>query len=228
LSRIFKNGAGAEIAPFELAGDAAAPGGAVHAHQFRQVGSPRSALSGGAQAAAAKERPAEPPAPPPPDVEAIKQAAYGQGYAAGEQAGAERAAKQFESVMESFCRTTEELAAYKPALRAEAEQELVKLALIIAQRVIHREVQVDRSSVVGIVRACIGRINEAEIHRLRVNPADAEVVADYFRQTGRTEIEIVPDHSVAPGGAILHTSQGQLDARLESQLREIEYGLADR
>jgi flagellar biosynthesis/type III secretory pathway protein FliH len=61
-----------------------------------------------------------------------------------------------------------------------------------------------------------------------VNPADAEVLAEYFRQSDRSDIEIVPDQSVAPGGAILHTSQGQLDARLESQLREIEYGLTDR
>ena len=98
----------------------------------------------------------------------------------------------------------------------------------IARRVIHREVQVDRSSVVGIVRACIDRINGAEIHRLRVNPADADMVSRYFQQSDDTDIEIVPDQSVAPGGAILHTSHGQLDARLESQLQEIEYGLIDR
>lgn len=166
--------------------------------------------------------------PPAPDVEAIQKAAYGQGFTDGERAGAERAAKQLQEVMQSFRQTTGELAAYKPALRAEAEQELVELALTIARRVIHREVQVDRASVVGIVRACIERINGAEIHRLRVNPADAGLVGDYFRQSSGSDMEIVPDQSVAPGGAILHTSQGQLDARLESQLREIEYGLTDR
>ena len=91
-----------------------------------------------------------------------------------------------------------------------------------------REVQVDRSSVAGIVRACIDRINGAEIHRLRVNPADVGIVGEYFRQSDDSDIEIVPDQSVAPGGAILHTSHGQLDARLESQLQEIEYGLIDR
>lgn len=203
-------------------------GGPIHVYEFRQVGAPGSVPAGAPREAAGEERPSAPPAPPPPDREAIRKAAYAQGYSDGERAGADLAAQQLQPVMQSFRKTTEELAAYKPTLRAEAEQELVELALVIARRVIHREVQVDRSSVVGIVRACVERINGAEIHRLRVNPADAEVLAEYFRQSDRSDIEIVPDQSVAPGGAILHTSQGQLDARLESQLREIDYGLTDR
>ena len=221
MSKVFKKGAAVEVVPLSL-GTASPPSdGAVRPYRFRQVGSSLSA-------AADEKPPAAPPARSPPDLEAIRKAAYGQGFADGERAGADRAAKELHSVMQSFRETTAELAAYKPALRAEAEQELVELALMIARRVIHREVQVDRSSVVGIVRACIDRINGAEIHRLRVNPADAGIVGQYFQQSDDSDIEIVPDQSVAPGGAILHTSHGQLDARLESQLQEIEYGLSDR
>lgn len=228
MSKVFKNGLGAEIVPLDFAGDPSSSARGVHPYRLRQVGS-RGAVSGSKPEATAEQlRPPAPPPPPAADLEAIKKAAYGQGYSDGERAGADRAAKQLQSVMQSFRKTTAELAAYKPALRAEAERELVELALVIARRVIHREVQVDRSSVVGIVRACVERINGAEIHRLRVNPADAGMVGEYFRQPGGSDIEIVPDLSVAPGGAILHTSQGQLDARLESQLREIEYGLTDR
>lgn len=211
--------------PLDLAGDPRPSTESIHAYGLRQVGM-RAAVSG-AKAEAATEQ-LRPPPPPPADLEAIKKAAYGQGFSDGERSGAERAAKELKSVMQSFRETIGELAAYKPALRAEAEQELVELALVIARRIIRREVQVDRSSVVGIVRACVERINGAEIHRLRVNPADTELVSEYFRQPGGSDMEIVADQSVAPGGAILHTSQGQLDARLGSQLREIEYGLTDR
>lgn len=227
MSKVFKNGAGADIVPLDLAGDPPASARSVHAYRLRQVGS-RGAVSRSTPETAAE--PPRPPAPAPPtpaELETIKKAAYGQGYSDGERAGEDCAAKQLQPVMQSFRKTTAELAAYKSTLRAEAEQELVELALLIARRVIHREVQVDRSSVVGIVRACVERINGAEIQRLRVNPADAAIMGEYFRQPGGSDIEIVADLSVAPGGAILHTSQGQLDARLESQLREIEYGLTD-
>jgi flagellar biosynthesis/type III secretory pathway protein FliH len=57
-------------------------------------------------------------------MEAIRKAAYAQGYSDGERAGADLAAQQLQPVMQSFRKTTEELAAYKPTLRAEAEQEL--------------------------------------------------------------------------------------------------------
>lgn len=226
MSKIFKHGTGSEAVPLPLKGVAPPGGLAIQAFSFRQVGASKSAAAGQARPAGPEQR--RPDSDPPLDLDAIRKPAYQQGYADGERDGAERVTAQFQSVMHSFSRTTEELAACKSSLRAEARDELVGLALAIARRVIHRELQVDPSAVLGIVRACLDRIDAAEIHRLRVNPADAGVVADFFRQTGNSEVEIVPDQSVRQGGAVLHTTQGQLDAQIESQLREIEYGLTDR
>jgi flagellar biosynthesis/type III secretory pathway protein FliH len=41
-------------------------------------------------------------------------------------------------------------------------------------------------------------------------------------------IEIAADASFKPGDVIFETPQGQLDASVSTQLREIERGLADR
>jgi len=41
-------------------------------------------------------------------------------------------------------------------------------------------------------------------------------------------VEVVPDASREPGTLIFETERGNLDASVESQLEEIERGLADR
>jgi flagellar assembly protein FliH len=41
-------------------------------------------------------------------------------------------------------------------------------------------------------------------------------------------VEVIADPSAEPGAVIFETDRGNLDASLESQLKEIERGLADR
>ena len=170
---------------------------------------------------------AEPPKPEI-DVDAIQRAAFQEGYAEGERAGSETALEQFRGAIASFGRTVGELAAFKSNLRAEAEKELVELALTIARRVVRRELSVDPTTVLSLVRTCFDEYRRAEIHRVKVSPADFEVVSAYFEENPAQNLEIQSDSEVSGGGAVFETSQGQLDARIETQLGEIEYGLADR
>ncbi len=129
--------------------------------------------------------------------------------------------------MRAFSESAAAVAAYKPALRAEAERELVALALAIARRILRREVTIESSIVLAVVKACLEDLRNAEIYRLRLHPQDVQPVASLFQQQHRGQIELIPDTGVTRGGAVFETSQGQLDARLETQLAEIERGLAD-
>ena len=168
--------------------------------------------------------------PPKPeiDVAAIQRAAFQEGYAEGERAGLETALEQYRGSIASFGRTAQELAALKPNLRAEAEKELVELALTIARRIVRRELSVDPTTVLSLVRTCFDEYQRAEVHSVRVSPADFELVSAYFEDNPAQNLEIQSDSAVSSGGAIFETSQGQLDARVETQLSEIEYDLADR
>ena len=176
----------------------------------------------------AAESPAADPPKPEIDVEAIQRAAFQEGYAEGERAGSEAALEQFRGSIASFGRTVQDLAALKQKLRAEAERELVELSLTIARRVVRRELSVDPTTVLALVRTCFDEYQRAEVHCVKVSPADFEVVSAYFEENPAKNLEIQADSAIAAGGAVFETSQGQLDARVETQLGEIEYGLADR
>lgn len=165
--------------------------------------------------------------PPPIDVDQIRRLAFEEGFTEGEKSGEEKARTRFEQAIASFSGTVRELALLKPGLRREAERELVELSFAIARRVLRRELNADPSAVLGIIRACLEEFEQAEMKQLRVNPADFHAVKAYWDSHPLPNVELVSDPGVGPGGAVFETQQGCLDASIDTQLQEIEYGLAD-
>ena len=185
------------------------------------------ALTDAADPAAAEETD-EVPAQPEVDLEALQREAFQQGFTEGEKAGSDTATAQFREAVAAFGEAARELAALKPVLRMEAETELVGLALTIARRIIRRELTVDPTTVRALVKSCCDEFQRAEIHCLRVHPGDVETVSAYFQENPAPTIRLEADASISPGGAVFESAQGELDGRIETQLSEIEYGLADR
>ncbi len=123
----------------------------------------------------------------------------------------------------------EELAGLRRKLRQEAEEDLVRLAVAIARRVLWRELSVDPGAIRGIVKAALEGIDIQEIVRIRVHPEVASLLEEWLRGRGAAErVEVVPDGSLDRGGVVVETERGSLDASVETQLEEIERGLVDR
>ena len=116
----------------------------------------------------------------------------------------------------------------RPRLRREAEADMVQLAVAIARRVIRRELAVDPEALHGLVLGALEKLQVQEISRVRVHPSHVASVSEFLRDRAHgAVIEVVADSSGAPGAAVFETSRGNLDASVESQLSEIERGLAD-
>lgn len=241
MSRLIKAAGGADVREPRWAVAAQPPPPGVQEFQPRRVGEPEPPE--GDARPAGRSQPARKPeaakADPPEalrqaELERVRRDAFQQGY---EQAAQEarrdvqqvqaKASEQLQAAVQSFGRTVHELNTLRPKLRREVEQDLVRLAFEIAKRVVHREVTLDPATVLGIVRACLDQFDAAEWRRILVNPQDYELVEEFFRGHPAPHLEIVPDASIGRGGAVFETAQGRLDARIETQLQEIELGLAD-
>jgi flagellar assembly protein FliH len=155
--------------------------------------------------------------------------AHAAGMRDGEAAGRGRAASELQPVIDRLTRSIEELAGLRARLRSEAEADLVKLSLAIARRVLRRELAIDPEALHGLVLGALEKLQGQEICRVKVHPSHAAMVTACLRQiaTG-SNVEIVPDPSREPGAIVFETARGNLDASVESQLQEIERGLADR
>ncbi len=159
--------------------------------------------------------------------EAKVREAHAAGLREGEAAGRSRATAEVKPALDRLARSVEEVANLRARLRREAEADMVKLALAIARRVLRRELAVDPEALHGLVLAALEKLQGQEICRVKVHPGHASVLNGVLPRSA-SAIEVVPDPSLEPGGVIFETSRGNLDASIDSQLSEIERGLADR
>lgn len=153
---------------------------------------------------------------------------YQQGYAAGEAAGNQAASQKVEPSIARLAQTVNELASLRRRIRAEAEQDAVKLSIAVARRILHRELTVDPESILGLVKAAFERLDARELHRVRLHPDDAAAVLKHLQSIGLPpRTEVVGDAALERGGAVFETSRGNLDASVSVQLQEIERGFID-
>jgi flagellar assembly protein FliH len=128
-----------------------------------------------------------------------------------------------------LCQSIEEISGMRARLRREAEEDVVQLALAVARRILARELAVDPEAIRGLVIGALERLRGQEISRVRVHPAHAAAVRSCLQQMcSGTAVEVAADSTCAPGTVVVETPRGRLDASVDSQLREIERGLADR
>ncbi|MBS4000064.1 MAG: hypothetical protein KGZ71_06250 [Desulfobulbaceae bacterium] len=106
------------------------------------------------------------------------------------------------------------------------EKSSIKVAIIITEHLIQREIERDNNIIFQLVRKAINSIDEESIMKLSVNPEDYEILNTQRpklfnnKNLART-IEISPDEDVDRGGCILHTDAGIVDARISTQLESI-------
>ena len=112
----------------------------------------------------------------------------------------------------------------------QVEQEVVKLALAVAARILRREAQMDPLLLTGAVRVALGQLASSTKVRLRVPPCDLEMWRQAIALMPRLAIrpEVLPGDEMRTGDCLLETELGTVDLGIRSQLGEIEHGFFDR
>ncbi len=158
-------------------------------------------------------------------LDQARREAYSEGLAAGRQ----QAEELFRPAVQGLGDTLISLARLRESIREETMQDLVHLAVSIAARVIHREVAVDPDALAGLIQAAFSKLQSREINRVRMHPTLEPLVRKLLEQAGAPKnLVLVPDSNLNPAEVFFETSQGILDASVETQLREIERGLIDK
>jgi flagellar assembly protein FliH len=150
---------------------------------------------------------------------------YQHGYRDGEAAA--RKAKA-DVAIEELAESVADLAQTRSALFRSSQADVLRLAMAVARRIIHRELLMSPDVLGGVISVALDRIEEADLHRIRVHPAFVDRIDESLsgRTNGR-KVQIVADSSLPLGGCVFETQHGNVEAGIESQLSEIERGLAD-
>jgi len=109
----------------------------------------------------------------------------------------------------------------------DAEGEILRLALKVAEQIIKSEVSLHRDVSLNIVSDAISRVSDREQVIIKVNREDIENIKKYKDRIGGMvdgikSLSIVEDVGVEPGGCVIETNLGYVDARISTKLAAIE------
>jgi flagellar assembly protein FliH len=157
-------------------------------------------------------------------ADTIAQDARRRGHDEGYHAGREAADAEMNDMLVTMRGLLEMARIERHKLIEEAEPELVRLALGIAERVLHQQVALDRGVVVEMAKTAIARLIERDSVTVRVNPADLERMREHRDELMALgdirNLRLLEDKRVDRGGVVVETDAGTIDARVSTQLDE--------
>lgn len=158
---------------------------------------------------------------------------------ARQQAGAIRETARQEGLEEGLARWNQavvEAGEARDRLLRESEHELARLAVRIAEKIIGDRLRAEPDLIVSIVAQALKSVRLERSLTIQVNPQHVHEVRGRLERLhavvgASREIQVVANNAVAPGGCVVESEMGTIDAQLETQLSCLEKALrraADR
>src|SRR5262245_12586247 len=158
------------------------------------------------------------------DTSTIERDAFAKGYAQGERAGLDAAAARADAMLRRLAQTIEELGDLRNEMIHRTERQAVQLVLAIAERIVQRELTLDRTLLLGMARVALDRLGAYGSATIRLNPDDYHAIAAKPSIDGAA-VEVLADSSVPRGGCHVQSDFGFMDVSPESQFRELARAL---
>jgi len=161
-----------------------------------------------------------PPQPTVRELAALEQQAREEGYAAGHAEGLAAAQQQLRERMARLDALYDAAARPLLALDEQTGQELVRLATIVAGRVITRELQLSPDLIARSVREAAAALPAATRElRVHVHPEDLALLQELG--AAESHWQLLADPALTRGDCQLESERSRLDARVETRLAAV-------
>jgi flagellar assembly protein FliH len=143
------------------------------------------------------------------------QKGHAEGVAAGEKAVMERT-QRLDLLLKALARPFDQLDDM-------VEKQLVELAMAVVRQLFRREIRVEPSHIIGVVREAIQLLPVASRNvQLHLHPDDAALVRHSLSPAeGEPAWRIVEDPLITKGGCSVTTDNSQIDATAEARLQAV-------
>jgi flagellar assembly protein FliH len=135
-----------------------------------------------------------------------------------------------ERVLVERARVTQAVEAFRVERKRyfiDVEAEVVKLALAIAARILHREAKLDPLLLTAAVRVALDKVTDNSTMELRVPVSELESWKNALEMEAESRVQLVGDVRLEVGECILETAVGKVELGISAQLEEIEKGFFD-
>jgi flagellar assembly protein FliH len=160
-------------------------------------------------------------------LEAAQREAAKQGRAEGREEGYKEGVAEAERLVGRLHIILDRAMDKRAEILAETETQVVELVLLVAKKVVKVISENQKSVVVQNIQQALRKLKTKSDVIVRVNLADLQLstehVKDFVQMTENAKrIQIVEDSTVDRGGCVIETDFGEIDARIASQLSELE------
>lgn len=166
----------------------------------------------------------------PADEQALYESRMAQGLAEGHAAGREQglieARAELAGAIAALRAAAAELTARRDALCDVVEPAAISLALAGAEQVVGAALEVKPELVLATTRGALRRLVARDHITILANPDDLDRVRaaapDLAEELGGIgSLEVQAERRIAPGGVIVQTPDGDVDARLDTRLAKL-------
>ncbi|MDR1176289.1 MAG: flagellar assembly protein FliH [Treponema sp.] len=159
--------------------------------------------------------------------EAERKEAEERGRIAGRDAGFVEGRAEVERLVQRTQVVLERAQNQRADILAGCEQEIIDLVLLISRKVIKVISENQRNVIISNVVQALRKVKGRGNIIIRVNMMDVKLTTEHIKDfiqllEGSKSIQVVEDSSIDPGGCIIETDFGEIDARILSQLAELE------
>jgi flagellar biosynthesis/type III secretory pathway protein FliH len=156
------------------------------------------------------------------EANALRTQAVQDGFVEGMQRGREESAASLVPALEALRNAVDEAISARDAIVDGAEAAAARLAIAIAEKVVAGALEVAPERVVDVVRGALRGMLDGERIVVCVHPDDVDLVRSAGNELADSHIEIYAERRVTRGGALVRTSVGEIDARIETKLEAVQ------
>lgn len=137
---------------------------------------------------------------------------------------------QLEAMIAAWNDALDQWESERACMFLEARHDVLGLALKLARKVVHRHVAVDPEIVTDQLSAALELVGKSSALVVTINPNDRvlldKTLQSILEKLGRSEhITMREDEAISPGGCIVRTEGGSVDASIETQLDRVTESL---
>ncbi len=157
----------------------------------------------------------------------IKDDAKQDGFKQGHDDGYSAGESEIERLVERLRKMVEALMLRREEILKETEQQIVELVILMTRKVVKIISETQKTAIMSNILAALKKVKSRGNVILHVNLEDLKLAsanADEFikRVENIQGITVVEDSTVEKGGCVVETDFGAIDARISSQLSELE------
>ncbi|PKL25554.1 MAG: flagellar assembly protein FliH [Spirochaetae bacterium HGW-Spirochaetae-3] len=165
-------------------------------------------------------------------VDEVTKDAHKEGFDQGREEGFKEGKLEVERLIDRMHVVLDRAMDKRAEILEQTEAQVVELVLLIARKVVKTISENQKNVVLSNIAQALRKLKTRSDVIVRVNLADLQLTTEHAKDfieaaENAKKLSIVEDSGVDRGGCIIETDFGEIDARIQSQLHELEEKILD-